>query len=147
VPPTGAYTSWKNAIPSDWHYTHWTGSRTVNWLKSRDESKPFFLWISFADPHQPFAPPRPYCDMYDTAEIPDPVPAEDVSAKPPHYQWAREGKTYGGYNTLENWDGDQFREIVAPSSTTQWDRYSKNWTDKVSGRARTWSSLQITEKG
>jgi len=85
----------------------------VNWLESRDKSRPFFLWMSFADPHQPFAPPRPYCDMYDYTEIPDPIPAEDVSAKPPHYRWAREGKPYGGYNTNENWDNEQFREIVA----------------------------------
>lgn len=112
-PPTGAYTSWKNAIPAEWHYTRWTGERTVNWLRDRNPDQPFFLWTSFADPHQPFAPPRPYCDMYDPSDVPDPVPAEDVRDKPPHYGWARCGKRYGGYNTLAGWDGPHFREIVA----------------------------------
>ena len=47
APPTGAYTSWKNALPAAWHYTHWTGQRTLNWLRNRDPSQPFFLWMSF----------------------------------------------------------------------------------------------------
>lgn len=113
APPTGAYTSWKNALPAAWHYTHWTGQRTLNWLRNRDPSQPFFLWMSFADPHQPFAPPRPYCDMYSPSDMPDPVPPEDVQNKPPHYGWARCGKRYGGYNTLTGWDGSHYGEIVA----------------------------------
>ena len=65
--PSGAFASWKNSIPAEWHYTHWTADRTIEWLRRRDSDEPFFLWMSFADPHQPFAPPRPYCDMYDPA--------------------------------------------------------------------------------
>lgn len=112
-PPSGAYTSWKNAIPAEWHYTRWTADRTVDWLRNRSTEQPFFLWMSFADPHQPFAPPRPYCDMYPLDEMPDPLPREDVSNKPPHYGWARDGKPYGGYNTHEGWDGDRMKEIIS----------------------------------
>ncbi len=113
VPPSGAYTSWKNAIPAEWHYTHWTADRTIEWLRRYDREQPFFLWMSFADPHQPFSPPRPYCDLYDPEDMPPAVPPEDVSNKPPHYRWAREGLPYGGYNTLKGWSGEQFKEIVA----------------------------------
>ena len=109
----GAFESWKNALPAELHYTQWTADRTVDWLQGRDEDEPFFLWMSFADPHKPFAPPQPYCDMYADIEFPDPVPVEDASKKPPHYQWAREGKGYGGYNTHKEWDGAHFQEIVA----------------------------------
>ena len=112
-PPSGAYTSWKNAIPAEWHYTRWTADRTVDWLRNRSTEQPFFLWMSFADPHQPFAPPRPYCDMYPLDEMPDPLPREDVSNKPPHYGWARDGKPYGGYNTHEGWDGDRMKEVTS----------------------------------
>ena len=111
--PSGAFSSWKNSIPAEWHYTHWTADRTIAWLRQRDPDQPFFLWMSFADPHQPFAPPRPYCDMYDPAAMPGPVPREDVSRKPPAYQWARDGMPYGGYNTHAGWSGDHFGEIVA----------------------------------
>ncbi|MDP6041587.1 MAG: sulfatase-like hydrolase/transferase, partial [Candidatus Latescibacteria bacterium] len=108
-----AFDSWKNALPAELHYTQWTADRTVDWLQERDVDRPFFLWMSFADPHKPFAPPEPYCDMYADADLPDAVPPEDASNKPPHYQWARDGKPYGGYNTLSEWDGDKFQEIVA----------------------------------
>ena len=110
---SGAFSSWKNAIPAEWHYTHWTADRTIDWLQRRNPDQPFFLWMSFADPHQPFAPPRPYCDMYDPAEMPRPIPQEDVTRKPPEYQWARDGLPYGGYNTHAGWSGDHFGEIVA----------------------------------
>lgn len=112
-PGIGAYESWKNAIPAQQHYTHWTAQQSVNWLANRQTEQPFFLWASFSDPHKPFAPPQPYCDMYDPADMPKPVPPEDVSHKPPHYGWSRQGKPYGGYNTLRNWDPDQTREIIA----------------------------------
>ena len=110
---SGAFSSWKNAIPAEWHYTHWTADRSIDWLKRRNSDEPFFLWASFTDPHQPFAPPRPYCDMYDDADFPAPVPPEDASNKPPNYQWAREGRPYGGYMTDEGWSGEHRREIVS----------------------------------
>jgi arylsulfatase A-like enzyme len=113
TPGIDAYESWKNAIPSDWHYTSWTSKRSVEWLQNRNEEEPFFLWTSFSDPHKPFAPPEPYCSMYDPADMPEPVPREDVSDKPPHYGWARDGKPYGGYNTHSGWEGDQLKEIIA----------------------------------
>ncbi len=113
APRSGAYASWKNALPCEYHYTHWTADRTIHWLNRHRTGQPFFLWMSFADPHKPFTPPHPYCDMYDTTEIPPPIPQEDVSAKPPQYIRAREGQPYGGYNTHQGWSGDHHREIVA----------------------------------
>ena len=112
-PRTGAFHSWKNAIPAEWHYTHRTADRTVDWLRGHAHERPFFLWMSFYDPHQPFTPPRPYCDMYDPADMPPAVPREDVSNKPPQYQYARDGLPYQGYDTTSGWDGDHHGEIVA----------------------------------
>lgn len=112
-PRTGAYSSWKNAIQAEHHYTHWTADRTIGWLRDRRDERPFFLWMSFADPHKPFTPPRPYCDMYDPNDMPAPVPREDVSGKPPQYARAAKGQPYGGYDTKQGWSGDHYREIVA----------------------------------
>ena len=112
-PRTGAFHSWKNAVPAEWHYTHRTADRTVDWLRDHGRERPFFLWMSFYDPHQPFTPPRPYCDMYDPADMPPAVPREDVSNKPPQYQYARDGLPYQGYDTTSGWDGDHHGEIVA----------------------------------
>ena len=113
APRTGAFHSWKNAIPAEWHYTHRTADRTVDWLEDHGNERPFFLWMSFYDPHQPFTPPHPYCDMYDPADMPPAVPREDVSNKPPQYQYARDGLPYQGYDTTSGWDGDHHGEIVA----------------------------------
>ena len=50
-------------------------------------------------PTAPSAPPAPYSDMYDPADMPLPVPADDdFDLKPPHYRWSVDGKHswYGG---------------------------------------------------
>ena len=113
APRSGAFNSWKNAIPAKWHYTHRTSDRTIDWLRGHSREFPFFLWMSFNDPHQPFAPPRPYCDMYDPADMPPAIPREDVNNKPPQYQYARDGLPYQGYDTTSGWSSDQHSEIVA----------------------------------
>jgi arylsulfatase A-like enzyme len=40
------------------HPTFWTMSRALEFLETRDKSKPFFLNISFARPHSPYVPPE-----------------------------------------------------------------------------------------
>ena len=49
-------------------------------------AEPFFLTVSFVDPHHPFAPPEPYASMYDPADVPLPrfTPGE-LDDKPPHF--------------------------------------------------------------
>ncbi len=36
----------------------------VDFLESRDSSKPFFLWLHFLDPHLPYTPSYPYSTLY-----------------------------------------------------------------------------------
>ncbi|MFC1737128.1 sulfatase-like hydrolase/transferase [Candidatus Hydrogenedentota bacterium] len=38
----------------------------------KNRKKPFFVWLSFHGPHPPYAAPKPYCDMYNPADIPAP---------------------------------------------------------------------------
>ena len=46
-----------------------TGSTAIRWLEENYESGPFFLWVDFFDPHEPWDPPeymvRKYMDRYD----------------------------------------------------------------------------------
>ncbi len=53
--------------------THWTVDRSIDFLETRDESRPFFLWTSFAKPHPPFDPVKNYWDLYSGITLPDPV--------------------------------------------------------------------------
>lgn len=42
------------------HETYWTELRALEFLKQRDNTKPFFLYVSYFGPHQPYCPPEPY---------------------------------------------------------------------------------------
>jgi arylsulfatase len=45
---------WKTNMPADV-----ITAQAVRWLKQRDASKPFFLWLHYFDPHDPYMPPFP----------------------------------------------------------------------------------------
>ena len=68
--------TWKCAIPFELHYDSWIADRAVDFIRAADS--PYFLYVSFPDPHHPFSPPRPYCDLYDPADValPRPRPGE-----------------------------------------------------------------------
>ena len=53
--------------------THWTVRRSIDFLETRDESRPFFLWTSFTKPHPPYDPPLNYWQLYEGMEMPEPV--------------------------------------------------------------------------
>ena len=41
-------------LPARLHPTAWVADRSIDFLQTRDVSKPFFLWSSFIHPHPPF---------------------------------------------------------------------------------------------
>lgn len=59
--------------------THWTVRRSIDFLETRDPTRPFFLWTSFAKPHPPLDPCPNYWALYQNREVPDPV----------HGDWSR----------------------------------------------------------
>ncbi|MCK8487943.1 arylsulfatase [Paenibacillus sp. MBLB2552] len=64
------------ALSEHLHPTNWTVSQSIDFLRRRDPSKPFFLWMSFVRPHSPLDPPQAYLDLYKDTDIPDPVIGE-----------------------------------------------------------------------
>ncbi len=117
VPPTGARESWKSAIPGEHHYNTRIADRTMAFIADRDESRPFFLWCSFPDPHHPYSPPRPYCDMYDPEALAfNPARREgEFDALPPYFTDCREGRlgTGGLAGDVRKVSDAHFREIIA----------------------------------
>ncbi|MDX2110252.1 MAG: sulfatase-like hydrolase/transferase [Verrucomicrobiota bacterium] len=61
--------------------THWTAERGIDFLETRDTTRPFFMWLSFSKPHPPFDPVKHYWDIYDGIPMPDPARG-DWSATP-----------------------------------------------------------------
>jgi arylsulfatase A-like enzyme len=56
-------------LPEFTHPTNWVVTRSIDFLRRRDTTKPFFLWTSFVAPHPPLLPPTYYFDMYDRQEL------------------------------------------------------------------------------
>ncbi len=79
---------WANEIPAELHYTNWMTERAIAALRRfKTEGRPFFLWHSYPDPHPPYTAPRPWCDMYDPADVPPPNRREgELDDLPPHYR-------------------------------------------------------------
>lgn len=62
--------AWRTAVPEELYSTNWIADRTEAWLNENTASdEPFFLQMSFPDPHHPFTPPGRYWDMYDPADV------------------------------------------------------------------------------
>jgi arylsulfatase A-like enzyme len=66
-------------------------SAAFSFLDSRPRDKPFFLWLSFAEPHNPYQVPEPYFDLFPPEELPPlyagPGVLEDKGHK---FLWLRE---------------------------------------------------------
>ncbi|GHH97792.1 arylsulfatase [Neobacillus kokaensis] len=59
-------------LPESLHPTNWVVTQSIDFLRRRDPTKPFFLKMSFVRPHPPFDPPQVFFDMYKDLELPDP---------------------------------------------------------------------------
>ena len=55
------------------HPTNWVVNESIDFLRRRDTSKPFFLKMSFVRPHSPLDPPKFYFDMYNDEDLPAPL--------------------------------------------------------------------------
>ena len=55
------------------HPTNWVTTRSIDFLRRRDRSKPFFLMASYVRPHPPFDAPQCYFDMYQNRELTPPA--------------------------------------------------------------------------
>ncbi len=66
--------AWRTAVPEEQYSTSWVADRAEAWIAERTgDDNPFFLQMSFPDPHHPFTPPGKYWDMYDPDDIPLPA--------------------------------------------------------------------------
>ncbi len=66
--PDGGHREGVWNIPEDLHYTRWTADQTISFLHS-DDTKPFFVWCSFQDPHNAFLCPEPWGTQYDPNDM------------------------------------------------------------------------------
>jgi arylsulfatase A-like enzyme len=63
------FTMGSNFRREDEHDIPWVVDESIQFLRSRDKEKPFFMFSSFFGPHQPFVPPAPWNTLYDPQRI------------------------------------------------------------------------------
>ena len=82
----------KTALPVQSGYTaDLYADETIDWLQKRDASKPFFVYLSMAEPHTSFANPPAYNQMYSDYTRGEVVPIPNGLAKPPKDQLIARG--------------------------------------------------------
>ena len=74
-------------LPEEQMHTFWCIDRALNFLQKRDPTVPFFLNISFIDPHPPLTPPVHYYERYIHRDLPAPV----VGNWAPEFQGPQKG--------------------------------------------------------
>lgn len=73
---------WRWNLPEQTHSSHYIADRAIEFLESATD-QPFFLHISFPDPHYPFTVPEPWASLYQPADMPPPIPPVTESVDMP----------------------------------------------------------------
>lgn len=88
----------------------------IEQIEGRDPQRPFFLWLSFPEPHNPYQVPEPYFSLFPEEAIPEAIPAPragpDTAAqgKGPRWRWLR-----------------RLMAEKRPGYEAQWRRYRANY--------------------
>jgi len=76
----GPFDTRPSQLPEELHNNSWVASRTIEFFKRRDPTRPFFLNLSFHRPHPPLDPPKVMYDLYANCSLPD-IPHGDWAEK------------------------------------------------------------------
>lgn len=88
----------RTRMPEELYPTRYIENQTVEWINQQaDPEQPFFLFVSFPDPHHPFNPPGKYWDRYQPEQFELEVKAEDMQGPSPLLDFARQRLAAGLY--------------------------------------------------
>ena len=68
----------RSPLPFEHSEEVWVGNETLEYLRGRDRSRPFFLFASFQRPHNPLTVSAPYDTLYDPSDVVLPSSAGDT---------------------------------------------------------------------
>jgi hypothetical protein len=78
----------RSLLPKERSVEWWTADATIEFLRARDRTKPFFAFMSFQRPHAPITPPAPYDTMYKPSDVQLPPSVNDTFEGKPAEQLA-----------------------------------------------------------
>ena len=100
----------RSLLPKELTLEWWTGDCAIEFLRSRNQSKPFFAHVSFQRPHSPITPPAPYDTMYKPEDVPLPPSVDDDFKGKPAEQLAAAKRSGYPYHPT---DKRKLQEIMA----------------------------------
>lgn len=116
-----AYPGWEQvyetAIPAHAHPSTYIGDKAVERINGfAAAGEPFFLFVSFPDPHHPFSPPAGFAELYDPADIALPAGFDqDHGRSPDHIRALIAARGQPGADSTMTWavTEDQYRHAAA----------------------------------
>ncbi|MBT3292527.1 MAG: sulfatase-like hydrolase/transferase, partial [Victivallales bacterium] len=91
------------SLGEEHHGSAWVADRTMAAIdRAQEADKPFFLWASFQDPHNPYVTPEPWASLHDAAHMPDPIEPASNDGKPDFYESLASGCYYGDDEQLQD---------------------------------------------
>ncbi len=97
----GATGRWN--IPEKYHDTTWITDEAIRHLAEHPSDKPWFGWVSYNDPHEPFVCPEPWYSAVKESEMEllEGYRKGEFSDKPPFYQ-----AVFDSDEPLDGWPAD-----------------------------------------
>lgn len=98
-------------VPEECHFTRWAAERTIAFLKNRDKDRPFFCFMSIADPHDPYTDhPRSTEALVDQTLMPRRMMAEgEINSQPESSRRAYFDSSGGRYDSYSEEDFQRMR--------------------------------------
>ena len=109
----------RTALPEELYSTSYIAGQAVSWLDTAGGA-PFFLMVSFPDPHHPFNPPGRYWDAYRPEDMPVPAAFERNDWTPPPHVAALHRERDAGEAALQGMNsiGCTLREALEARALT-----------------------------
>ncbi|MCQ9162831.1 sulfatase [Arthrobacter sp. STN4] len=108
---------YETAVPVEAHPSSYVADKAIERIGAlAGEDEPFFLFVSFPDPHHPFSPPAGYADLYSPEDIPLPAGFhQDHSKSPEHIRALIDHRGTPGSDSTMTWSvtEDQYRHAAA----------------------------------
>lgn len=80
---------YESPLPAKCHQTRWITDQGLNFIEqsAQNDEQPFYCYLSYVAPHNPYDPPPEYAALFNPNDMPDPLPAEWQNANaPPAYR-------------------------------------------------------------
>ncbi len=68
------YVARPSVLGAEHHYDAYVGRQAASYLASLEGQQPWFCWVSFGGPHEPWDAPEPYASLYAETDIGSPTP-------------------------------------------------------------------------